>query len=101
MPIRTRRRPTQALQSRSGQDRSVEGRESALSLELLRKDAYMAAVAGTTLLSACLLFYVQPLVSKQLLPRYGGSPGVWIACMLFFQSLLLAGYAYSHALSRW
>jgi hypothetical protein len=52
---------------------------------------------GTTLfLSAFLLFVVQPLLGKYILPWFGGSPAVWTACMLFFQLLLLAGYSYAH-----
>jgi hypothetical protein len=51
-------------------------------------------------LSAALLFLVQPIVAKFILPWYGGTPSVWTACMLFFQSVLVAGYAYSHGLSR-
>ncbi len=56
--------------------------------------------AATILLSAFLLFQVQPLISKVLLPWFGGSPAVWTTCMLFFQVLLLAGYAYAHLLTR-
>jgi hypothetical protein len=59
--------------------------------------------AVTVLLSALLLFLVQPIVAKALLPSFGGSAGVWTASMLFFQLLLLAGYAYAHAIAaaRW
>lgn len=52
------------------------------------------------LLSAALLFAVQPMVAKMLLPSLGGSSAVWTTCMLFFQALLLAGYAYAHAGAR-
>ena len=45
---------------------------------------------------AFLLFQVQPLIGKYILPWFGGSPGVWTTCMLFFQLLLLGGYAYAH-----
>lgn len=47
-------------------------------------------------LAATLLFMVQPLAGKMLLPVVGGSPAVWTTCMLFFQAALLAGYLYSH-----
>ena len=50
--------------------------------------------------SAFLLFQVQPLVSKAILPWFGGSPGVWTTCLLFFQTLLFAGYAYAHLLVK-
>ena len=49
--------------------------------------------------SACLLFLVQPLSSKLILPWFGGSAAIWITCMLFFQSGLLLGYLYAHRLS--
>jgi hypothetical protein len=54
----------------------------------------------TLLLSAFLLFWVQPLVGKLLLPLLGGTPAVWNTCMLFFQGMLLAGYAYVNVLTR-
>lgn len=53
-----------------------------------------------SLLSAFLLFQVQPVISKFILPWFGGSPGVWTTCMVFFQCVLFAGYAYAHALTR-
>ena len=56
--------------------------------------------AATILVSAFLLFQVQPMVSKMILPWFGGGPSVWTTCMLFFQVFLLAGYAYAHALER-
>lgn len=49
-------------------------------------------------LSAFLLFQVQPIIARYILPWYGGSPAVWTTCMLFFQFGLLAGYSYAHAL---
>lgn len=53
---------------------------------------------GTTIfVGAFLLFQVQPLIGKYILPWFGGSPAVWTTCMLFFQVALLAGYAYAHA----
>lgn len=56
--------------------------------------------AGTIFLSAFLLFLVQPLISKQILPWFGGSAAVWATCMVFFQVVLLAGYVYSDWISR-
>ena len=60
-------------------------------------------VRGRTLLfslsvfaGAFLLFQVQPVIGKSILPWFGSSPGVWATCMLFFQVLLVAGYAYAH-----
>jgi hypothetical protein len=52
-------------------------------------------------LNAALLFSVQPMFTKMVLPLLGGSPAVWNTCLLFFQSLLLAGYLYAHLTSRW
>ena len=49
--------------------------------------------AATIVLSSFLLFLVQPLVARLILPWFGGSAAVWTTCMLFFQALLLAGYA--------
>ena len=50
----------------------------------------------TILVSAFLLFQVQPVISKKILPWFGGSPAVWTTCVLFFQLVLLGGYAYAH-----
>ena len=58
-------------------------------------DFALAIFAG-----AFLLFLVQPLMGKYLLPWFGGGPGVWTTCLLFFQAMLLAGYAYAHLTSR-
>ena len=55
---------------------------------------------ATIFTSACLLFLVQPLVSKMILPWFGGSAAVWITAMLFFQTSLLLGYLYAHFLTR-
>ncbi len=57
--------------------------------------------ALTIFCGAFLLFLVQPLIGKYILPWFGGSPGVWTTCLLFFQTLLLGGYAYAHATSTW
>ncbi len=60
----------------------------------------MTLYAVTIFLSAFLLFQVQPLIAKMILPWFGGSAAVWSASMLFFQLLLLAGYAYAHVSIR-
>src|SRR3954471_23730781 len=57
--------------------------------------------AGAVAWSSALLFVVQPIMAKSLLPRFGGSASVWIACMLFFQLVLLLGYFYSFCLTRY
>ena len=56
--------------------------------------------ASAIFLSAFLLFWVQPLFSKMVLPLLGGSPSVWNTAMMFFQIMLLAGYGYAHQLTR-
>src|SRR4051812_12018041 len=63
--------------------------------------AYLLPTYGLAIfVSAALLFAVQPMFTKMVLPRLGGSPSVWSVAMVFFQALLLAGYAYAHALTR-
>ena len=59
----------------------------------------MLRLCLTIFLSAFLLFQVQPLIGRYILPWFGGGPAVWTACMLFFQLLLLVGYAYAHLIS--
>ncbi len=59
----------------------------------------MARYALTIFISAFLLFQVQPLIAKSILPWFGGGSSVWTTCMLFFQILLLGGYLYAHLLS--
>ncbi len=54
----------------------------------------------TLFLSASLLFFVQPLFTRIVLPHVGGSPAVWTTAMLFFQTVLIAGYLYAHLLTR-
>jgi hypothetical protein len=47
-----------------------------------------------------LLFVIQPMIAKMLLPHVGGAPSTWTTCVLFFQAVLLAGYVYAHAVGR-
>jgi hypothetical protein len=60
----------------------------------------MLAPALTILLSSFLLFLVQPILAKQIVPWFGGSAGVWTICLVFFQVMLLLGYTYAHWLTR-
>jgi hypothetical protein len=62
--------------------------------------AVLAAFAVTLFVSALLLFSVQPMFARMVLPQLGGSPSVWAVSMCFFQAALLAGYCYAHALNR-
>ena len=50
--------------------------------------------------SAFLIFLVQPMVGQRILPWFGGGPGVWALCLMFYQSALFLGYAYAHGLVR-
>jgi hypothetical protein len=66
----------------------------------LRNRLVLLVYTAAIFVSALLLFSVQPLFTKMVLPRLGGSPAVWSVAMVFFQSLLLAGYAYAHLLMQ-
>jgi hypothetical protein len=59
-------------------------------------ESLMLRYATTIFLSAFLLFQVQPFICKYILPWFGGTPSVWATCMVFFQVVLLGGYAYAH-----
>src|SRR2546421_211791 len=60
----------------------------------------LATFFAAILMSAALLFAVQPMFTKMVLPRLGGAAAVWSVAMVFFQATLLAGYAYAHLLTR-
>jgi spermidine synthase len=64
-----------------------------------RAPGRLGLYAATIFTSAFLLFQVQPLIGKYILPWFGGGPGVWTTCLLFFQVMLLGGYTYAHALA--
>lgn len=68
----------------------------------LRRNFQMktATFAAATFLGAFLLFQVQPLIGKYILPWFGGATSVWTTCLLFFQIVLLSGYAYAHLITR-
>ena len=55
----------------------------------------------TMFVSATLLFLIQPMFTKMVLPLLGGTPSVWNTCMVFYQAALLAGYGYAHAIPKW
>ena len=61
---------------------------------------YMFLYAFTIFVSAFLLFLVQPIIAKQILPWFGGTAAVWTTCLVFFQSILLLGYFYSDWTTR-
>jgi hypothetical protein len=62
----------------------------------VRRPLFVATVAA----NAALLFAVEPLVSKRVLPLFGGAPSVWNTCLMAFQALLFVGYLYAHAIAR-
>ena len=66
-----------------------------------RSGAVVALFSATLFVNAALLFAVQPMFSKMVLPLFGGTPSVWNTCMLFFQTALLCGYLYAHVTTRW
>src|SRR5689334_22133923 len=67
-----------------------------------KRDRLLAlAYAAAIFVGAFLLFQIQPLISKRILPWFGGSAAVWTTCLLFFQTALFAGYAYAHASNTW
>ncbi len=78
--------------SRPGAD-SRAGAASARPLPLI-------VFAFSMFLSAALLFVVEPMIGKMLMPMLGGTPAVWNTCLVFFQAVLLAGYLYAHAVLR-
>src|ERR1700683_3334531 len=62
----------------------------------LHFSTYHVLFPVTIFLSAFLLFQLQPMMGRYILPWFGGGPAVWTGCLLFFQTCLLAGYAYAH-----
>src|SRR4029450_4478695 len=61
----------------------------------------LATFTAAITLGAALLFMVQPMFTKMVLPRFGGAPSVWWGAIVYFQTALLAGYAYAHVLTRY
>jgi SAM-dependent methyltransferase len=66
------------------------------SLPALATRATVLLFGAAIFLAAALLFVVEPMVAKMLLPSFGGTPGVWAVSLVFFQAVLLAGYAFAH-----
>lgn len=86
-------------------EKSIESKDASKvlkTLNLVRVDPILTLLfTCSILLSASLLFIVQPMVGKILLPKLGGVPSVWNTCMVFFQAVLLGGYLTAHLLSRY
>ena len=74
--------------------------EVIMSMSAVLSRARLPLFAVTLFISAGLMFLVEPMVAKMVLPQLGGSPDVWITCLVFFQATLLLGYAYAHTLTR-
>jgi hypothetical protein len=75
----------------------IEARPVTQALPVVNLPYYWVSI----FMGAFLLFAVQLILGKYLLPWFGGTPALWTTCMFFFQALLLAGYAYAHALVNW
>src|SRR6266852_1919531 len=73
---------------------------AAVAFEAAERGTPLALYAVTIFLSAFLLFEVEPIIAKIVLPWFGGSAAVWTTCLLFFQAVLLAGYLYAHVAMR-
>jgi hypothetical protein len=74
----------------------------AVSERATRRPISAVVIHGATLcLSAFLMFLIEPMIAKMVLPIFGGSPMVWNTCVAFFQIALLAGYAYAHRFLQW
>ena len=67
----------------------------------MRWDRGSSLFAASIFLGAFLIFLVQPMVGKRILPWFGGGPGVWTVCLMFYQCTLFLGYAYAHGLVSW
>jgi hypothetical protein len=73
----------------------------ATSVPMRERALLRATFTAAIFVSAALLFVVQPMFAKMVLPRFGGAPSVWSVAIVFFQTALLAGYAYAHWLTRY
>ena len=83
----------------SGQAKEIRV-EANLAAEKLTLSHLRFLYAVTIFTSAFLLFQVQPMIAKIILPQMGGAASVWLICLLFFQAVLMLGYAYAHLLAR-
>src|SRR3954465_3659924 len=67
--------------------------------EQTRSRALVVTFSATLFLSAFLMFLVEPMIARMVLPLLGGAASVWNTCLVFFQTVLLCGYAYAHGAS--
>lgn len=89
------------IEEQAGAEAGNRASRPDLAARLTSGAGLVALYSGTLLVAAFLLFSVQPMFTKRVLPLLGGTPAVWSIAMVVFQALLLAGYAYAHALTRW
>jgi hypothetical protein len=80
---------------------SAVSENQATAITASQRGLLLPTLIAAIFLSAALLFAVQPMFTKMVLPRLGGAPSVWSVAMVFFQAALLAGYAYAHLLTRY
>ena len=74
--------------------------DSQTTTEPVNPGSLLLASATTIFVGSFLLFQVQPVIARYILPWFGGTPALWTTCMLFFQVLLLAGSGYAHFIQR-
>src|SRR5215831_12558724 len=86
----------EAAKTSFGEKPSAPGDAALVVSQTEAQPVWLAVFALAIFWGAFLLFQVQPLIAKFILPWFGGGPGVWTTCLLFFQVLLLGGYAYAH-----
>lgn len=89
------------VEGQAGTDSDETVGQPGVAARFVSSSGLVALYSGTLLLAALLLFSLQPMFTKRVLPLLGGTPAVWSVAMVVFQTLLLAGYAYAHALTRW
>src|SRR3712207_459389 len=86
----------ESTQRDEGGRKGASGKKGAVGGGLL-----MLLFSATIFISAALLFLVEPMFAKFVLPSFGGTPAVWTGSMMFFQATLLIGYLYVHATTTW
>src|SRR5437870_27052 len=77
------------------------GRTGVAVRQSVRSSALVRLFAATLFMSAFLMFLVEPMIARILLPSLGGAPAVWNTCLVFFQAMLLVGYGYAHGATQY
>ena len=100
------RQPAQSSEAPSNSDADLDLRADPKAQWNFRRNSRLRMIhsrllfGGTVFLASFLLFLVEPIAAKQLLPVFGGSAAVWITCLVFFQTALLVAYLYAHWLAQ-